>query len=108
MGRRSRASKWSMLMGSLLILLSAILLSTYGPAGRGKVSLPDCTLIRISQTLAMLSERSVLPAKTSRAWRDILASPASAHKNACVSRMAFISVEEVRYRTGLRFQDRDH
>ncbi len=50
-GRRSSASKWSMAIGSLLILFSAILLSTYGPVGRGKLSFPDCTLIRISQTL---------------------------------------------------------
>ena len=95
-----------MLMGSVLILFSANLLSTYGPAGWGKFNLPDCTLIRISQMLAMLRKRSALPAKTSRALLDILASPASAHKNACVSRMAFISVRGVRYRRGLQFQNR--
>src|SRR5271154_1120872 len=97
-----------MLMGSISIPFSANFLSTYGPAGRGRFSLPDCTLMRISQTLAMLSERPVGPAKVSRARRDILSSPASAHKNACVSRSAFISVEGVRYRTGPQFQDRDH
>src|SRR5579864_3077299 len=97
-----------MLMGRLSIRFSANFLSTYGPTGRGRFSFPDCTLIRISQMLAMLSERSVGPANVSRARRDIRASPVSAHKNACVSRMAFISVEGVRCRTGPQFQDRDH
>jgi len=69
--------------------------------------LADCTLIRISQILAMLSERSAGPAKMSRARRDILGIASKRPQDACVSRGLFISEKEVRFEQVLN-SDRDH